>query len=299
MLTRYGMGKEAWEALATGEDIKFYLATSDNSGCSSSDDGDGSEDEYNEGGELKSDDNKATKKKKGSSMRKLLGLATSDSEEENDGEKNLLVGVGSSDDGSSEGDEGEKNSIPGCHSNKTKSELESNDELIHSKEVAFVPGKQILDEKFRAKIKQSINKEGVVEVATKGEAQLSPFQKYLQRRKEKKKERRQASRKTKTNNGDQHLDGGEVSSDDLYVLDPEFGLARFSDEEPDRSVGDRRHDDKGFIPDSSSRKSKQSGREGTKLETATIMQNVGNSQKAASSRKELELLLAGDDGKLT
>jgi hypothetical protein len=289
MLTRYGMGKEAWEALATGEDIKFYLATSDNSSCSSGDGGGNSDDESEVEGGVKSSAKEATRTKKGSSTRKMLGLATSDSEDENDGtEKLLLVGEDSTDD-DSDGNSSDEHSIPMC---QTKSELKSTAATVaikalnHSKEVTFVPGKQNLDEKIRAKVKQSVNCEAAVDVEHRKEEQLSPFQKYLQKRKEKKKERRQASRMARRNNGDKYVDNGDDvddDDDDMYRVDPEFGSAQFSDDESsDGDAGDNKHDDEFFI-DNSSRTSKPATKR-------------GGSNAATSSREELELLLAGDDG---
>ena len=282
----YGMGKDAWEALATGEDLKLYLATSDNSSCSS--DGD-SEEEHDVDDELESRVKENAKKNRGSSTRKMLGLATSDSEEENDDAQKSLDSVCSSDESSSDCSD---NKVHGSYPNETESESKSNpaaadiDELIRSKEVAFVPGKQILDEKIRAKIAQSTNikYEVGVDVVNRRE-ELSPFQKYLQKRKEKKRERRQASRRARKNDGGQNLDdGNEVNNDDMYGIDPEFGLAQFSDEEPGASgdaVGDNRHDDDG-----------SPGRSTPELKGR-------RSDKVASSREELELLLAGDDGVFT
>lgn len=292
----YGMGKDAWEALATGEDLKLYLATSDNSSCSS--DGD-SEDEHDMDDELESRMKENARKKKGSSTRRMLGLATSDSEEENDDASKSLDSVCSSDDSSSDCSDNKKNKIRGSYPNETESESKSIsaaadiDELIHTNEVAFVPGKQNLDEKIREKIAQStiINSGVSVDVVNRRE-ELSPFQKYLQKRKEKKKERRQASRRAGKNDGGRNLDdGNEVNNDDMYGIDPEFGLAQFSDEEPGASgdaVGDNRHDDDGFFLDDSSVRS-----------SPTMNLNGGGSDKVASSREELELLLAGDDGVFT
>jgi hypothetical protein len=73
-LTRYGMGKEAWEAMATGDDIKFYLASDNSSADEESDDDD-------------NDDVECAKKEtkgKGKKMRALLGLGGSDDDDEMD-----------------------------------------------------------------------------------------------------------------------------------------------------------------------------------------------------------------------
>eukprot|EP01082_Thalassiosira_pseudonana_P014061 g12308.t1 g12308 contig6:1665251-1667103(-) len=71
-LTRYGMGKDAWSAMAEGDDIKFYLA-SDNS---SADDASSSDENI-----VEEAPTKVKTKQKSANMRAMLGLGESDEDE--------------------------------------------------------------------------------------------------------------------------------------------------------------------------------------------------------------------------
>ena len=376
VLTRYyGMGKDAWEALATGNDIGFYLATSDNSsssgGGSSSDENDDDDDDREahgeegigegdrgegEGGEKKkgnknrgktSSTNEEDKKKKGSSMRAMLGLEGSDSEDEDDGVKEV-EDQNSSDscDSDSSDDENEKGGgkdNPGKGSGErvkspsTKSESDSSedddDESDENagavaedaakdkskRQVTFMPGKRDLEGRIRSKLIQSKH---VNDRDGRDDSNgLSPYEKYLEKRKEKRRERRQVVRnaRKKKDQGSEddrghHLDGKHDGDNDhdedagIYGVDPEFGLAQFSDEESvGGAVGGNGDGSDGFFVGEASnegKKTKTRMKQRTKLDKNGTAEGDargggGGGVKVASTKEELELLIAGDDGEFT
>ena len=236
-LTRYGMGKESWEAMATGDDIGVYLATSDVS--SSEDESEGEKKSGKEG----------KKRGKADKMRAMLGLAGSDDDENS---------VSSDSEGSS----------------SSSSDSDDDGPVEKAKQVTFTPGGD-LESKIRAKL----SKEG------DGKKELSPFEKYLERRKEKRRERRQAARGKR---------GGVQAVDDddggMYDQDHEFGEAKFSDEEDgaeEAGRGDGSGDDRdGFFA-------------GEPEETKAESEEEADGNKVgprASTKEELELLIAGDAG---
>ncbi|EJK65664.1 hypothetical protein THAOC_13452 [Thalassiosira oceanica] len=242
-LTRYGMGKEGWEAMAAGDDIGVYLATSD---VSSDEGGSDGEERGGTGGEKR--------KGKADKMRAMLGLAGSDDDDDE---------VVSSD---SEGSSGSGGSSDG--------EDDDGEAAERSRQVTFTPGGDL-----EAKIRAKLSKEDGGE-----KKELSPFEKYLERRKEKRRERRQAARGRK---------GGAQAADDdggMYDQDHEFGEAKFSDEE-DGADGTRGGDgpgdgDGGFFA---------GGSDDTKTESEENADGGGGGTRA-STREELELLIAGDAG---
>lgn len=155
------MGKEAWDAMNEGDDIKFYLASDNSSASEESDDDD-------EG------DVDVETKTKSRKMRALLGLGGSDDEADEDDAANASDG---SCDGSD--DDAGKN----AKLSEASSESESDEEAEpKTKQVTFTPGKKNLEEKIRSKLRGDTT-------------ELTPFQKYLEKRKEKRRERRQAARK--------------------------------------------------------------------------------------------------------
>ena len=245
-LTRYGMGKESWEAMATGDDIGVYLATSD---VSSGEDSDG-------GSVGKSNKKGGKKKGKADKMRAMLGLAGSDDDEaavSSDSEE------GSSSCSSSDGDD--------------------DDEPVEkAKQVTFTPGGD-LESKIRAKLSK--------EDDGKNKKELSPFEKYLERRKEKRRERRQAARGRK---GGEAKDADDDDDDDggMYDQDHEFGEAKFSDEEDGaeevRRDGGSDDEDGGFF----------AGEPEETKDPEEVADSRGGPR--ASTKEELELLIAGDAG---
>jgi hypothetical protein len=164
---------------------------------------------------------------KGSTMRKLLGL---DSDNENDDQVNSEKSESSEDDGDSDDEHG---GIQGMN-----------------KEVKFIPGKKNLEDKIRAKLK---TKEAAEE--------LTPWQKYQEKRKEKRRERKQAASKNKKNAVESEDDSDE-GADDFFM----------DDAKPSR------------------KKKEAMGAKGKTDQGKT--DQVFDQEK---SRKELELLLAGED----
>jgi hypothetical protein len=238
-LTGYGRGDPGhWSSLTEADDLRAYLA----SDVSSDDDDEepGSDDE---------------KPRKGASMRKLLGL---DSSEDDMEDKAQSIDESSSDD--SEEQEGE----------------EEDDENALSKQVTFVPGKSDLEGKIRSKLEAK--KEGIEE--------LTPWQKFQLKRKEKRRERRQARRKKRSDL--EQPEKSKPSDEGMYDSDPEFGEAEFeADDEGDDF----------FVEEGVSEKSKardvQDKRKDRKAKGSTAPD--GPSGAAPSTKEELELLLAGDD----
>jgi len=255
-LTKWGMGKDAWDAMNEGDDIKFYLASDNSSaGEESDDDGDG---------DLETE----TKSRK---MRALLGLSGSEDEDD----------AASDNDGSSDGSD--EDAGKNAESLEASSESESEDEAeAKTKQVTFTPGKKNLEEKIRSKLNGET-------------AELTPFQKYLEKRKEKRRERRQAARKK--GKGMESDSEEEVGEDDgMYGVDPEFGVAKFSDEESvdsaDIGKADGDDDDDFFLEDAKSSSQKKKGK---KPKGKDEEAKAGKNNRMASTKEELELLIAGDD----
>lgn len=260
-LTKWGMGKEAWDAMNEGDDIKFYLA-SDNSSA-----GEESDDDDDEGDD---DVETETKSRK---IRALLGLGGSD--DENDASSN-------NDDSSDESDDDAGKNVSSEASSESEDETEAK-----TKQVTFTPGKNNLEEKIRSKLQGDT-------------AELTPFQKYLDKRKEKRRERRQAARK-KGKNGESDSEEEVVGNDDgMYGIDSEFGVAKFSDEESidvaDISKAD--DDDDGFFLEDSKRGSQKKNKNKKSKEADEEPKAAKEKNRMASTKEELELLIAGDDGKL-
>ena len=126
------------------------------------------------------------KETKGSKVRKLLGLDSDDGDEQN-GPKEV----------ESSGED----------------ERSSDDEGM-SKEIKFIPGQKNLEEKIRTKLQAKDEPE-----------ELTPWQKYQEKRKLKRKERRQASRNRRRGLIDDSLkqesneDAAESENDDYFVED--------------------------------------------------------------------------------
>ncbi len=261
VLTKWGMGKEAWDAMNEGDDIKFYLA-SDNSSA-----GEESDEDEGDGG--------VETEKKSRKMRALLGLSGSEDEDEDDAASNS--------DGSDDDDAGKN-----AESSESSSESESDDEAeTKTKQVTFTPGKKNLEEKIRSKLQGET-------------AELTPFQKYLEKRKEKRRERRQAARK-KGKGGESDSEEEVVEDDGMYGADPEFGVAKFSDEESDdaevgKADGGNDGDDDFFLEDATSGSQEKKGK---KSKGKDDEPNSTKKNRMASTKEELELLIAGDNGKLS
>ena len=250
-LTRWGMGKDAWQAMAEGDDIKFYLA-SDNS---SADEGNNSD------SDSEAKDRKQTKQK-AANMRSLLGLGGSDDDDDDE-------------------------MIENAHSDDESSSNESllSDDDPTTKQVKFTPGKGSLEEKIRSKIHNTED----------DAAELTPFEKYLEKRKQKRKERKAAARnKIEV---DEQQDSAD-QDDGMYGYDPEFGMAKFSDEESADEANDQTSheieagNDDFFLKETGDKKKKKKADKHSKKQFNESEEKSGQ----ASTKEELELLIAGDAG---
>lgn len=239
-LTKYSTGP-AWEAIAQTDDIKAYLASD-----ASSDDDDEHDDDCTD----HNDNKKYPKKKKISNMRKLLGL---DSESEDDDMNE-----------SENGKERKQSEInnDSC-SDDTSTDKDSDvDDDEQSKEVTFVPGTtKYLKEKIMAK---SIEAQQGNNLTQK---ELTPWEKYLEKKRQKKQEKRRALReKRKEVNAIRRGDNSNTLKD------------KISNEIPPHQ------NDKGDDVFGNMNEGKHS---------------IRSSKKSKDSRnqshQELELLLAGDD----
>jgi len=300
-LTKYGMGKDAWEALAEGDDIKFYLATSDNSSESEESDSDDDEKQITDNAKKKDG---SKKKKKGSSMRAMLGLAGSDDDDDsnasedddNEEERRRLMEEQSISEDSSSGSDDD-----------SKSESESEEEINTdtAKSVTYNPGKHNLEQKIRSKLQSNQTlADGELQANTDDEP-LTPFQKYLEKKKEKRRERRQAARgarkgknlDNKDSSDDELNEQNEAEDDGMYEVDPEFGIAQFSDEENDETaVTSSTGGDGFFLNESTSSNNNKKNDKHNKKQKKKLDSKIVDENKLASTKEELELLIAGDDG---
>ena len=235
-LTQYGVGNEAWAAMTEGDDLRAYLA-SDHSSDEDSDE------ESNGGG----------RKDKGARMRALLGL-------------------GSDDEGGFGGD-------GGAHSDasSTQSTSDSEEEGLREDDVeeedeeeegvmttTYIPGKRGLEDKIRSKLEA---KKGGGEES----AELTPWEKYQLKRKEKRRERRQAIRAQRK----EKLRGDGIDDDG-------------SDEEAEE-------EDAFFLGDDDSGGRKKKVAKGKKTKHG----KEEDDRRAPSTKEELELLIAGDNDEET
>jgi hypothetical protein len=193
-------------------------------------------------------------------------VSTSDEEESGDDSDNgggkgskirKMLGLESSDDDNENNGENEDES----------SSEDEEDRDGFSKQVTFIPGKAKLEDRIRSKLEEKKKKE------------LTHWEKYQQKRKEKRRERRQARRKLRKNI-DQTADGSGS--------DPESVEAGFGSE--DEIVG---VDDDFFLESAeATSKAKATRAKDTKKPKPKEEGGV----KVPSTKEELELLLAGDNG---
>jgi hypothetical protein len=172
---------------------------------------------------------------KGNKMRMLLGLEGDDDDDLDMEEKNADSEEEESDeDGGFGGESGEK-------------------------QFTFVPGKNSLKEKIRNKME------------SKGEKELTPWEKYQEKRKQRRREKRQASRK-----------GGKPAED-----------------ESDEDEQDEAHfqgDDDFFVDEEreSMKKENKSMKKAQKKNKKTAVVDTSNGDRAPSTKAELSLLVAGE-----
>jgi hypothetical protein len=174
--------------------------------------------------------------------------------------------------------EGSGDESEGEDKNESSSD-DDEEENDFSKQVTFIPRQEKLHDKICSKLE------------SKHEKELTPWEKYQEKRKGKRRELRQARRKLR--NGTVDSKGGEQGSedDDMSGSDPEFGRPEI--DSADENVGEG--DD--FFLKTNERKNKAKGKINSKYLKKS---NSGEDQErsAPSTKEELELLLAGDNGKL-
>jgi hypothetical protein len=175
-----------------------------------------------------SDDGRANKSSK---MRKMLGLG-SDSE-----------GGESDNDDDSSGEDDDSN---------------SDDEEAMSKTIKYVPGNKDLEDKIRSKIMSK----------DESEEELTPWQKYQEKRKHKQRERRQAARGRKRGGDDKGKGDDDGKSDESV-----------------QSASDK--DD--FFVENKTKKGEKASRDESRSEPKE------SSKSQPANNEELELLLAGDN----
>ena len=152
-----------------------------------------------------------------------------------------------------------------------------------TKQVKFTPGKGSLEEKIGSKIHNTKN----------DAAELTPFEKYLEKRKQKRKERKAAARNKKLEVDEQQ--DSAYQDDGMYGYDLEFGMAKFSDEESGDKANDQTSheieadNDDFFLKETGDKK---------KADEHSKKQSNESEEKSgqASTKEELELLIAGDAG---
>jgi hypothetical protein len=124
------------------------------------------------------------------------------------------------------------------------------------KQVSFIPGKESLEEKIRSRLQG------------KEKNELTPWEKYRKKRKQKRREKRQARR----NGGKSNLDEDETEDE-----------------------GDFSDDDGFFVDEERSGKKKGKGSKQKNIKNNSIS-DVENIDRAPSTKEELQLLVAGEEG---
>lgn len=209
-----------------------------------------------------SDEEEGTKnQQKSSQLRKLLGLDKDD--DDND-------------------DDNSNNQVNSSTSNSSDSEEEdSEEEDDEEKEAVVQIGEPDLASKIRSKIEQNRNEDQTTKIMT-------PWEKYQQKRKEKRKEKRQR-RKDGNNN--------IVSTEDdgMYDQDPEMRHEDYdSSNEEDFFVEENGTVEEHEIHPSRPEVQKKNSK--TKITNDETSAAAVHTSRTASTKEELELLLAGDDG---
>lgn len=237
-LTQYGIGNEAWAAMAEGDDLRAYLASDHSS---------------DEDSDVKSDEGR---KGKGARMRALLGL-------ESDDEDGAL---GSGDDAHSDDSSSKSTSSSEDEQHNGYAEEEAGGRMM-----TYIPGKRGLEDRIRNKLEEKkTTGEGVLE--------LTPWEKFQLKRKEKRKERRKVIRARRKDK----LGGGSDENDDMYGANEEFGVPESDDEEKEGR-------DDFFLANEANNKRRKEAKARHQQE-----QN-GQDVRAPSTKEELELLVAGDN----
>lgn len=173
LLTQYGVGNDAWQAMTNGDDLRAYLASG--SSDEESDDNDG--------------DN-GNKKGKAKNMRALLGLGGSDGSDDE-------AKDGNSDASDREGEDDDSFFGQGNLDSDSDDDGDGGD----VKQATFIPGKGSLEDKIRSKLKEK----------EEGTSELTPWEKFQEKRKSKRKERKRVNKQQKS------LLRGEDGEDDPFA----------------------------------------------------------------------------------
>eukprot|EP00814_Leptocylindrus_danicus_P006457 CAMPEP_0116034256 /NCGR_PEP_ID=MMETSP0321-20121206/19492_1 /TAXON_ID=163516 /ORGANISM="Leptocylindrus danicus var. danicus, Strain B650" /LENGTH=793 /DNA_ID=CAMNT_0003510519 /DNA_START=12 /DNA_END=2389 /DNA_ORIENTATION=- len=175
-----------------------------------------------------------------------------------------LLGLDSDDDGNSVKCDSSDDVTSNIAEDNTESDSESKDAGEQLKEVTFVPKSFDLENKIRSKLQEK-----------DGKKDLTPWEKYLEKRKDKRRERRQAKRNKEKNSDD--------SDTEMYDE---------SDPVPDWAKEELEGDD--FFAEESGGK--------VEKETSSLRSEHPEDsfepikKNKASTKEELDLLLAGDSG---
>ncbi|KAL7557360.1 hypothetical protein ACA910_020228 [Epithemia clementina (nom. ined.)] len=217
VLTKYTSSGRDWKALSESDDLKAYLASD-----VSSDENDGGKDDDDDDDsdhDGKRDHKKGSNTNKASLIRKMLGLDTGDEKEENEKEEST-AGKSNKDqdqflinDDEIDSDQSSPNDFERAASQSDGDDDDDDEE--DGKEVRYIPGSKELADKIRSKMSSSSK-------------QLTPWEKYQERRREKKKEKKkeaQAKREEvkRLRRGDSKATNSKqrTNSDSLFLDDRE------------------------------------------------------------------------------
>lgn len=173
--------------------------------------------------------------------------------------------------------EGSSEESDGDHENDFSSDDEEENDF--SKQVTFIPGQEKLEDKIRSKLQ------------LKNEKELTPWQKYQEKRKKKRRELRQARRNVRNDTSDSKISGHEPEDGDMYGSDPEFGRAEFDSADENAGEGDD------FFLEATEKKLGAKKEKVNAKHSKKLMSGENQVHNAPSTKEELELLLAGDNGK--
>jgi len=207
MLTQYGIGNDRWDAMANNDDLSAYLASDNSSGKDS--DSEQDDDKYNT----------EKRNRKGSNLRKLLGLdvcnsSTCISSNDDENEEETIISTSSSD-----GDRKKDSKSCAVYVNHSlhadTSEAGANsyrketEEVTGEMEFKFIPGKlSDLERKIRSKLKETKNNTKNKRKEKERE-DLMPWGKYQLKRKEKRRLAREAKKNRKEEAiGEEVVDSG-------------------------------------------------------------------------------------------
>jgi hypothetical protein len=168
--------------------------------------------------------------------------------------------------------EGSGDESEGENKNESSSDDEEDD---FSKQVTFVPRQEKLHDK----------------ISSKHEKELTPWERYQEKRKGKRRELRQARRRLRNGTGDSKGSGQGPEAEDMHGSDPEFGSADSDIADENAGKGDD------FFLETTKRKAKATKGKISSKSSKISKSEEDQERSAPSTKEELELLLAGDNGK--